>query len=140
MKDQQDNIYNDVEKSVDAIIKKVGNIVFAMPLALGKPARFINALYQRVKKKSGGYMGSPVAQQNHLNSNYTHVVRHGINFGVNVFGQMLAVNQNGSKKTYSMGCNTDICIEAIEELKKKDKAGIPVAAVAEVNPNLPYMS
>ncbi len=204
MNGQPDNIYDDMEKSVDAIIEKVGkDIVFAMPLALGKPARFVNALYQRVKSnpdmslkivtalalekptassdlerrmleplvdrifggtpdfdymldfrsgklpsnieifeffnKAGGYMGNPVAQQNHLNSNYTHVVRDGINFGTNVFGQMLAVKEINGEKTYSMGCNTDIDIEAIDILRKKAAAGERVAVVAEVNPNLPYM-
>ncbi|MBF0397115.1 MAG: hypothetical protein HQK78_10100 [Desulfobacterales bacterium] len=42
--------YDDVEKCVDDIIKIVGkNIIFGMPLALGKPIPLINALYNRVK-------------------------------------------------------------------------------------------
>lgn len=204
MNGKSDNFYNDMEKSVDAVIEKVGkDIVFAMPLALGKPARFVNALYQRVKKspdmtlkivtalalekptasselerrmleplvgrifagtpdfdymldfrsgklpanieiyeffnKAGGYMNNPVAQQNHLNSNYTHVVRDGIRFGANVFGQMLSMNDIDGKKSYSMGCNTDICIEAIEIISKMSAAGEKVAVVAEINPNLPFM-
>ncbi len=40
----------DVEACVDAIIEQVGpNIVFGMPLGLGKPIQLINALYARVK-------------------------------------------------------------------------------------------
>lgn len=43
--------YQDVEKCVDDIISKVGKkIVFGMPLGLGKPNQFANALYRRAKK------------------------------------------------------------------------------------------
>lgn len=50
---KQVNIYTDVEKCVDAIIAKVGkNIVFGMPLGLGKPNHLINALYKRAKVDS----------------------------------------------------------------------------------------
>ncbi len=41
----------DVEICVDRIIETVGKkIVFAMPLALGKPNQMVNALYLRAKK------------------------------------------------------------------------------------------
>ncbi len=40
----------DVDACVDAIIQQVGNdIVFGMPLGLGKPIQLINAMYARVK-------------------------------------------------------------------------------------------
>ncbi len=43
-------IHNDVEKCVDALIEKIGkDIKFGMPLGLGKPVHFINALYKRAK-------------------------------------------------------------------------------------------
>jgi acyl-CoA hydrolase len=42
--------FQDVESCVDAIIKKVGKeIVFGIPLGLGKPSQLTNALYQRAK-------------------------------------------------------------------------------------------
>jgi acyl-CoA hydrolase len=197
-------VYNDIEKAVDAVIERVGkNITFAMPLALGKPARFVNALYQRAKanpdiklrivtalalekpragselerrmieplvervfagapdfdymidfrsgkmpsnielyeffNKAGGYMNNPVAQQNHLNSNYTHVIRDGLNFGANVFGQMLSRNEKDGKVMYSMGCNTDICVEAVQRYKELQAQGLPSMVVGEINPNLPFM-
>ena len=43
--------YQDVEKCVDDVIRKVGKkIVFGMPLGLGKPNQFANALYRRAKE------------------------------------------------------------------------------------------
>ena len=44
-------VFRDVEACVDAIIAKVGKeIVFGMPLGLGKPIHLANALYARAKK------------------------------------------------------------------------------------------
>lgn len=41
---------NDIEACVDAVIKRVGKtITLGLPLGLGKPIRFVNALYQRAK-------------------------------------------------------------------------------------------
>ncbi len=89
--------------------------------------------------KAGGYMQNPEAQRNHLNSNYTHVVRDAMDFGVNVFGQLIGGQKINGKMMYSMGCNTDICIEAIDELHKKRKAGEKVAVIGEVNTQMPFM-
>ncbi|WP_202560535.1 acetyl-CoA hydrolase/transferase family protein [Alcanivorax sp. DP30] len=42
-----------VERAVDAVIEKTGGeIRLAMPLGLGKPNRFVNALYRRVEQDS----------------------------------------------------------------------------------------
>jgi len=197
--------HDDTSACVEEVIRSVGNdIIFGMPLALGKPALFVNELYRRAKaspeikltiltalalekpqgaselekrllgplvdrifggcpefdymkdfragtmpknvqiyeffNKAGGYMGSPEAQQNHLNSNYTHVIRDAISLGVNVYGQMLAIRDgNGSGPQYSMGCNTDISIEAISALIKQRAKGRKVAIIGEVNENLPFM-
>jgi acyl-CoA hydrolase len=197
--------HDNVAACVDDVIRTVGNeIIFGMPLALGKPAIFVNELYKRAKEnpeikltiltalalekpsgsselekrllgplvdrifggcpefdymkdfragtmpknvqlyeffnKAGGYMGNPEAQQNHLNSNYTHVIRDGVDFGLNVYGQMLSYQTgNGSGPLYSMGCNTDISIEALAALERERAKGRKVAIVGEVNENLPFM-
>ena len=89
--------------------------------------------------KAGGYMQTPAAQRNHLNSNYTHVVRDAIDFGCNVFGQLITCRKIDGKIMYSMGCNTDICIEAIREMQKLRAKGGKVAIVGEVNTQLPFM-
>jgi len=89
--------------------------------------------------KAGGYLHTPEAQQNHLCSNYTHVVRDAINFGVNVLGLLVGCREINGKMMYSLGCNTDITIGAMAELKKKRAKGEKVAVVAEVNKNMPFM-
>lgn len=90
--------------------------------------------------KAGGYLHNKEAQQNHLCSNYTHVVRDGYNFGINVFGILASSKQIKGKKMYSLGCNTDITLEYIDVLKNaRNEEGAKVAIIAEVNNNLPFM-
>lgn len=89
--------------------------------------------------KAGGYMKTPAAQRNHLSSNYTHVIRDAVDFGCNVFGQLISSREVDGKTLYSMGCNTDICIEAIQELHRQRAKGKKVAIIGEVNTQLPFM-
>ena len=43
--------YEDVDQCVEDVLRKVGKkIVFGMPLGLGKPNQFANALYKRAKE------------------------------------------------------------------------------------------
>ncbi|WP_339751215.1 acetyl-CoA hydrolase/transferase C-terminal domain-containing protein [uncultured Marinobacter sp.] len=43
-------VSNDVNACVDEVVRRVGkNITLGLPLGLGKPVRFVNALYQRAK-------------------------------------------------------------------------------------------
>lgn len=210
MKTKPTTITSDVEKAVDNMINYLNkNIIFSMPLALGKPVLLINELYRRAKEdpeiklkivtalalerprgsselesrflkplgsrifdgtpefdymldfregklpnnveiyeifnKAGGYLHNPVAQRNHICSNYTHAVRDGLDFGANAFGMLVSSKIIKGKRMYSMGCNTDITLEIFDEVKKlranadQSREDFKYIIMAEVNDNLPFM-
>lgn len=204
MKENAGMIHNDVQKCVDEVIEHIGkDIVFAMPLALGKPVRFVNELYRRAKadptiklkivtalplekptgkselekrvykslvprlfdgvpdldymldyragiipanvevfeffSKAGTYLHDPVAQQNHMASNYTHVVRDAFDFGVNVFANLLGYREINGKIIYSMGSNTDTVVDGINDMQRRRAEGGKFAIIGEANTNMPFM-
>ncbi len=193
--------YARIEDSIDALIERVGkNIVMAMPLGIGKPNAWINALYRRAKAdptlklkiftalsldrprgksaleqrflaplvervfgnypdmdysidvkrnalppnveicefflKTGEYLGNANAQSNYVYSNYTHAVRDALAQGVNVFAQAIAVEETPDGPRYSMSCNTDLTIDALEQAKRD---GLRMLLVGVVNRELPFM-
>ncbi|MGE5405073.1 MAG: acetyl-CoA hydrolase/transferase C-terminal domain-containing protein [Candidatus Saccharibacteria bacterium] len=89
--------------------------------------------------KAGAELNNPESQQNHLASNYTHVVRDAMDFGVNVFGQLIGYLEKDGKTIYSMGCNTDICIGGVAGIMQKRAAGEKVAIIGEANKNMPFL-
>lgn len=89
--------------------------------------------------KAGGYLNNPVAQQNHFATNYTHAIRDAIDFGANVFGQLIGYQEINGKTMYSMACNTDVGIEAIKAFIEKRALGDKVAIIGEANKNMPFM-
>jgi len=90
--------------------------------------------------KAGSIMSRPMSQRNHLPSHYTHVARDAFfSNGVNVFGQLITSKEVNGKKIYSMGCNTDICVGALELLQYGKKRGKKMVIIGEVNENLPFM-
>ncbi|WP_240194536.1 acetyl-CoA hydrolase/transferase C-terminal domain-containing protein [Desulfopila inferna] len=122
---------------VDRIFKGTPEFHYMHDFRTGKLPKNIE-IYEFFNK-AGGYMETPEAQRNHLNSNYTHVVRDAMDFGCNVFGQLISCREINGKMMYSMGCNTDICIEAIKEMHKIRAKGGKVAIIGEVNTRLPFM-
>lgn len=88
---------------------------------------------------AGTYVGDPYAQQRHLASNYTHVVRDAWDFGLNVFGNLIGYKEIDGKMFYSMGCNADICIEGLERVQDARAKGQKILIVGEANKNMPFM-
>ncbi|WP_138440837.1 acetyl-CoA hydrolase/transferase C-terminal domain-containing protein [Marinobacter alexandrii] len=196
---------DDVEACVDAVIDRVGKtITLGLPLGLGKPIRFVNALYQRAKVdpeiqlhivtalsllaprggsslekrfltpfadrlygripelayardvsanrlpdnvqvsefffKAGNYLNNKSQQRHYVCSNYTHAVRDLMAQGVNVVAQMVAPGEPaGREGMVSLSCNPDLTLDLIPELRAREDQGTPVALVAEMNRNLPWM-
>ncbi len=90
--------------------------------------------------KAGSIMSLPAQSRNYLPSNYTHVYRDAFwTQKTNVFGQLISCKEINGKMMYSMGCNTDICIGAVDLFQRAKERGEKMAIIAEVNENLPFM-
>lgn len=94
-----------------------------------------NVTFSEMYSKAGSILNDPDAQMNHVSSNYSHAVRDGVGNGANIFGQMLA----SSGGLYSMGCNTDLGVEALPIYQQRRKNGEKCITIGEVNSNLPFM-
>ena len=88
--------------------------------------------------QSGSFLDSPLAQQNHMSSNYTHVVRDLLDAGINVLVQLVAKGEE-SPTRYSLSCNPDLTLDLVPRLREAERRGAKIALLAQVNPNLPFM-
>jgi len=122
---------------VDRVFEGTPEFDYMFDFRSGKLPKNV-AIYEFFNK-AGGYMQTPEAQRNHLNSNYTHVVRDAIDFGCNVFGQLIGCQKINGKMMYSMGCNTDICVEAMDRFREMRANGQKVSIIGEVNTQMPFM-
>ena len=87
----------------------------------------------------GSFLHSPLAQQNYMCSNYTHVVRDLLNAKVNVLAQSVGkADENGATR-YSLSCNSDITLDLIPRVREAKSEGARIELLAQVNPNLPFM-
>ena len=89
--------------------------------------------------QTAALLGSAEAQQDYISANYTHVARDLLARGVNVLGQLVARRSQNGGTRYSLSCNPDLTLDVLEPLERQRRAGTPIALVAEVNRNLPYM-
>lgn len=86
--------------------------------------------------RPGTMLGNAHAQQHYISSNYTHAARDAFANGVNVVAQMVAKRVVDGETRYSLSSNPDTGPELVERLRL---AGRRFVAVAQVNPELPYM-
>lgn len=134
--------HTDIEKRFlkpisDRVFDGVLDFDFMLDLRDGKLAKNVEIF--EFFCKAGANLNNPHYQMRHFSSNYTHCCRDAMDYGANVFAQLISVREFDGKAAYSMGCNTDICIEAVQTLKDKRAAGLKVAILAEANENMPYM-
>jgi len=85
----------------------------------------------------GSRLTNARAQQGYTSSNYTHVVRDTMDLGLNVFAQL--VSAPDAEGRYSLSCNPDLTLDVLPRLREKERQGTPVAVLAQVNPQLPFM-
>ncbi|SMC22887.1 Acetyl-CoA hydrolase/transferase C-terminal domain-containing protein [Desulfacinum hydrothermale DSM 13146] len=90
--------------------------------------------------RPGAFMNYEHAQLNYISTNYTHAVRDLMDNGINVAAQLVsAERQADGRDRYSYSCNPEVALDLVPAMRQAEREGRPVAIVAQVNRNLPYM-
>jgi len=87
----------------------------------------------------GKFAHNPDAQRNYISSNYTHAARDILARGVNVITSQVTEQTVEGKRRLSLSCNPDVAVDLMYDLRRMEAAGFPVAIVAQLNRNLPFM-
>ena len=87
----------------------------------------------------GSFLKSPLAQQQYVSSNYTHVVRDLMDAGINVLAQLVASTVEDGKTVLSLSCNPDLTVDLAPRMREAERRGEQIALLAQVNRNLPFM-
>ena len=88
----------------------------------------------------GKFINNPLAQQNYISSNYTHVARDIMDRGINLLLQLISPGEVEAKKVFSLSCNPDVSIDLLKLMQLREQHdGTPYAMIGQVNPNLPFM-
>jgi acyl-CoA hydrolase len=86
--------------------------------------------------KSGDWLNNSAAQQNYINSNYTHIARDMAANGVNVICQSIAVRDEADgTRRYSLSCNPDLSEDLLDLIQPRRDAGERIFAVGVININ-----
>lgn len=132
--DLEKRIYNYI---VPKLFDGVPDLEYMLDYRAGKMPK--NVEHFEFFSKAGTYMHDDIAQQNHIDSNYSHIVRDALDRGVNVFGHLCSSLEIDGRTMYSMGCNADIVVGAMAAGKRLRAEGAKFVVVAECNNNLPFM-
>ncbi|MFT4568926.1 MAG: acyl-CoA hydrolase, partial [Saprospiraceae bacterium] len=81
---------------------------------------------------AGKFINNPLAQQNYVSSNYTHVARDLIDKGVNVIAQMITLSPD--HKRASLSCNAGVTTDILSSVSRDS-----ILFIGKVNNNLPFM-
>ncbi len=85
---------------------------------------------------AGRWMHVPLAQQNYVSTNYTHVASNLLAAGINVAFQLVAKHVVDGVSRYSLSCNTDITLDL---LRARAERRASFKLVGQVNSELPFM-
>lgn len=89
--------------------------------------------------KPGSFIDVANAQQNYISANYTHVARDLVANGVNVLAQLVAKKTLDGKTWFSLGSNPDVTPDLLRMLRERERQGMPIAVIGQVNDNMPFM-
>jgi acyl-CoA hydrolase len=87
----------------------------------------------------GSFLDSPLAQQQYVSSNYTHVVRDLLDAQINVLAQLVAKTADADEIRLSLSCNPDLTLDLAPRMREAERRGDRIALLAQVNRNLPFM-
>ena len=88
--------------------------------------------------KAGSMKNLPIAQQNYVSSNYTHIVRDMMSNGVNVMVQMVAAREEGDSLRISLSSNPDITLEIIDRVAAEGQDS-SFMLLAQTHDDMPFM-
>ena len=86
--------------------------------------------------KAGSMKNQPIAQQNYISSNYTHIVRDMFTSGVNVMVQMVAARETAEGLSLSLSSNPDITLEMMAVERDPER---PFLILAQTHDDMPFM-
>src|SRR5918995_1003540 len=71
----------------------------------------------------GSFLDSPLAQQNYMSSNYTHVVRDLLDAEINVLAQLVGKMDDDGTIRYSLSCNPDVTLDLVPRVHDAKREG-----------------
>jgi acyl-CoA hydrolase len=89
--------------------------------------------------QAGKYLGNVGAQRDYVSTNYTHVARDLAARGVNVLMQQVSAGVVRGRPLLSLSANADVTPDLVESMRAEERQGRPVAIVAQLNDQLPFM-
>ena len=89
--------------------------------------------------KAGTYRGVDSMQQDHICTNYTHVVRDCDTNGNAIFAHMIAKSSRNGRRCYSASCNADTALQTLQLFGQARSRGEKRLRIGMVNEQLPFM-
>ncbi len=84
-------------------------------------------------------LGNATAQQNYINTNYTHAARDMMSRGVNVLAQTVARRQGENGEELSLSCNPEVTLDMMPMIEKERAKGRVILTVGQIHDELPFM-
>jgi acyl-CoA hydrolase len=84
-------------------------------------------------------LNNPSAQQNYINSNYTHAARDMLLRDINVLAQTVARRENDGREEISLSCNPEMTLDMLPLIKARREQGHTLITVGQIHPGMPFM-
>ena len=84
-------------------------------------------------------LNNPSAQQNYINSNYTHAARDMLLRDINVLAQTVARREVDGREEISLSCNPEMTLDMLPLIKARREQGHTLITVGQIHPDMPFM-